>query len=225
MATQLLDIRTFPTASPPPLEPLKSAPGLQSIYQGAQLECPSTTTLVLHWSSAEAYRSGTSTTDLSHYASAAQVPVVKGVPTAALNAPCTEVMTAYGVEEGTFLKQCGLFMDRVDAGVGRDEGYHGYALGGETLGDVKKVDGGPSGKGVVLILGWDSKEAHLQAKGKPGRKLFIFFSPADAEPFCNRPANSAAAISDNINLVRSAREDVSLVSVRRDPLVVLMLTC
>jgi hypothetical protein len=176
MLEEILDFRTFPSSSRPSFESLKSAPGLLAMYLGAQIEAPDTQTLVLHWASPTAYATAADTedkADVAKYTFSAQVPVKKGSVAAALDAPCTEVMTAYGVEEGTFFGQCAEFMDKVDSGVGKDDGYHGYVLGGETLGDIRKGEEGEMGKGLFLVLGWDSKEAHVQAKAGPGRK----FSP------------------------------------------------
>jgi hypothetical protein len=170
MTSQILDFRTFPSSTTPPFEIFKSAPDLLAMYLGPQIESPENQTLVLHWASQEAYAAA-ATEDRSAYTSSVQVPVKHGNPSAALQAPCTEVMTAYGVEDA-FLGQVVEFMAKVDGGVGKEDGYHGYAIGGETLGDIQKGPEGEKGKGVVLILGWDSKEAHVQAKGKPGRKCF-----------------------------------------------------
>jgi len=180
MSEEILDFRTFSSTSRPAFEALKSAPGLLAMYLGAQIESPDTQVLVLHWASADAYTAAADNEDeddAAKYTFSAQVPVKRGSPAAALAAPCTEVMTGYGVEKETFMGQCTEFMAKVDAGVGMTDGYHGYALGGETLSDIQKGREGESGKGVVLLLGWDSKEAHVQAKAKPGRKSFpsLFF--------------------------------------------------
>ncbi|KAK4171470.1 hypothetical protein QBC36DRAFT_339894 [Triangularia setosa] len=82
---------------------------------------------------------------------------------AVLKAPCTEVFTAFGAEDG-FEEQVGRFVTAVKGDM--PEGYKGADYGGEV-----KVDGEGGGNGeksVRMVIGWVSKEAHVEAKGKPG---------------------------------------------------------
>ncbi|KAK4154623.1 hypothetical protein C8A00DRAFT_42624 [Chaetomidium leptoderma] len=74
-----------------------------------------------------------------------------------LGAPCTEVFTAYGVEEG-FVGNVGRFVSCVDADP--PEGYRGAAVFGDGNGDGEKV--------VRMVIGWASREAHLVAKEGSG---------------------------------------------------------
>ena len=86
---------------------------------------------------------------------------------AALAAPTVEVFTGYGAEAG-FEDNVRDFSAKVDAE--KPTGYHAAAVGpvadpvakGEAQGDADK------GLAVKLVIGWDSKEAHLEAKGKSG---------------------------------------------------------
>jgi hypothetical protein len=81
-----------------------------------------------------------------------------------LAAPCTEVFTAFGVEEG-FGEGAERFMRAV--GANPPEGYYGAAFG-EGVGDG---EGGE--KASRMVLGWVSREAHFEAKGKPGGEYCV----------------------------------------------------
>ena len=83
---------------------------------------------------------------------------------AALNAPCTEVFTAHGAEPA-YPAAVGAFADKVAAQP--PEGYRG----GAVLDSVDEVQG--LGRVVKLVIGWDSREVHLAAKGKPGREFIL----------------------------------------------------
>jgi hypothetical protein len=78
---------------------------------------------------------------------------------AVLDAPCTEVFTGFGAEEG-FAANVESFVSSVDANP--PEAYRG-AASGESLGGSEKV--------VRMVIGWTSREAHLEAKEKPGGEL------------------------------------------------------
>jgi hypothetical protein len=82
-----------------------------------------------------------------------------------LRAPCTEVFTAFGVEEG-FAENVRRFVGAVDGQP--PEGYRGAAFGeGVGLEDGNENGDGEE-KAVRMVIGWTSREAHLEAKGKPG---------------------------------------------------------
>jgi hypothetical protein len=89
---------------------------------------------------------------------------------AALRAPCTEVFTAFGVEEG-FAENVARFVGAV--GGERPEGFEGAGWVGEGVGvgvAGEEVDGE---KVVRMVIGWTSREAHLEAKGRPGGEYFL----------------------------------------------------
>lgn len=98
---------------------------------------------------------------------------------AALAAPTTEVFTGYGAEPG-FEASVREFAARVDAE--RPAGYRGCAVGPVAEAVCGPTGGGEKSLAVKLVVGWDSKEAHLEAKGKPGGELII--SRFLAYPFC-----------------------------------------
>ncbi len=98
-----------------------------------------------------------------------QVAVVAGdaaVPAvpAVFDAPCTELVTAYGAEPG-YETAVATFAGRVDADP--PEGYLGSVVA-ESVYDVAPTPEGEKGKMVTLAIGWTSREAHVAAKAKPG---------------------------------------------------------
>jgi len=72
-----------------------------------------------------------------------------------LAAPCTEVFTAYGAESG-FLDNAKRFAEAL--GAEKPNGYFGSAVG-------EGVDGEGT---VMMLLGWESVQAHGEAKGVDG---------------------------------------------------------
>lgn len=78
---------------------------------------------------------------------------------AVLAAPCTEVFTSFGVEEG-FAANAVQFTSSLDANP--PEGYKGAAFGEGIVG------GEGQDRTARMVLGWTSREAHYEAKGKPG---------------------------------------------------------
>ncbi|KAK4195174.1 hypothetical protein QBC40DRAFT_316912 [Triangularia verruculosa] len=154
---------------------LKSQSGFQQGFLGSKLEDPETWVLASEWSSASTAREYiASVQDLE-----AKEISAFSLDTGVLKAPCTEVFTAFGTEEG-FEEQVGRFVTAVDEN--KPEGYKGADYGGE----VKVVDGEEGEKSVRMVIGWVSKEAHVEAKGKPG------------------------AIQENIGELRTKREGVDL---------------
>ncbi|KAF9879833.1 hypothetical protein CkaCkLH20_02644 [Colletotrichum karsti] len=209
-----LTFKTPPSPDPPAAwadvtATLKSVPGVTSLYTGRQLEDPSRQVLVVDWASPEAFTAFASSehytpwfASLKAVAASDPAPVFYKVPLSGgsgsgsdgnsdpsdvvLRAPCTEVFVAYGVEPD-FISKTAEFaagMSRAHAPV---EGFHGHAYG-EVTTPLAFGGQGERGPAVTLLLGWDSKEAHLEAKGKAG------------------------PVSDNIHLLRSGRKDISMVS-------------
>jgi quinol monooxygenase YgiN len=162
------------------LDPLTQNPNVKAVYWGQALEDPEKYVVATHWSSSEALEAFASSDALAGLAGVATGGSVitahvslEGSPEKALDVPCTEVLTAYGVEPA-FIGQCRDFIVKLDAG--KLAGYHGYGLG-EVHQDIAKDSAGEKGPAVILIIGWDSKEAHLEAKAKPGRKFMIMQCP------------------------------------------------
>lgn len=88
--------------------------------------------------------------------------------TAVLEAPTTEIFTGYGAEPG-FADNVKDFTDKVDAD--NPEGYLG-AVHADVLEEISQEPDGPKGKAVKLVIGWTSRDAHFEAKGKPGGKFW-----------------------------------------------------
>ena len=78
----------------------------------------------------------------------------QGIPlrSKAIVAPCTEVVTAYGVEKG-FAENVERFVAKLEADM--PEGCFGGAVGTETV---------TGHEAATLLLGWTEVEAHVKAK-------------------------------------------------------------
>ncbi|KAL2132626.1 hypothetical protein VTI74DRAFT_3565 [Chaetomium olivicolor] len=164
------------------VEEIKKQDGFQRAFFGLKMEDPETAILATEWSSREealGYHRSSSSPDAKE--TLAFVPAAaREAWDAAFQAPCTEVFTGFGAEEG-FVANVGQFVRGVEGN--RPEGFWGAAWGGSVALDEK---GEYDGDVVRMVIGWTSKEAHLEAKGKPG------------------------AIQDNIELLRAKRKGVDL---------------
>ncbi|KAG5956095.1 hypothetical protein E4U13_004556 [Claviceps humidiphila] len=147
---------------------LQAMPGVSSSYLGEQLERRGRWTWVIRWASAAAHdaflASPSFTRWIASFRSVVDTyvfwkAVVRGSLSAALNAPCTEVFTAYGASDRWLEMRMKPFAESVDAA--HLPGHHGSFYGQY---DVLMHDAAhPSeGKTVSMMLGWDSsKGAHL----------------------------------------------------------------
>ncbi|KAL1884238.1 hypothetical protein VTK73DRAFT_3222 [Phialemonium thermophilum] len=162
---------------------IKRAEGSQSVFFGRQLEDPRVGVLAVVWSSVEAAASLT----LQSYGTTGRkvLPLApRSGAVASLQAGATEVFTGYGVEPG-FEANVRDFAKKLDAE--SPPGYHGGAVGAAVaLGRREEGYSADDGEEVKLVIGWDSKEAHLRAKDEPG------------------------AIKDNIHLLRTLRKKVDM---------------
>ncbi|KAK4250824.1 hypothetical protein C7999DRAFT_28653 [Corynascus novoguineensis] len=185
-ASPVVVFQTIGQSQPPAattLDEIKKQDGFRRALFGVKLEDPETGILYTEWSSTDAAVSYSSS-QLGN----AKETFVFAVPQkhasgwqSAVAAPCTEVFTAYGAEDG-FLGNLDQFLDAVNANA--PEGFYGGSPGeGVALkeGDEKVVRG---------VLGWKSREAHFEAKDKPG------------------------AIQENIHLLRVMRRAVDLFHVQ-----------
>lgn len=129
-------------------------------------------------------------------------------------APCTEVFTAFGAEDG-FMGNVWRFVSALD--VRPPEGYEGAAVGeGIQVG----LDEDRGGEAVVrMVIGWVSREAHLEAKGKPGGeycvtplsyRLCVRLGRGDDDANHGVCVCACAAIQDNIHELRTLRRAVEL---------------
>lgn len=187
MASQkIIEFSTFtfkPSAQSDPSQPpasltdtltqLKSLADVHSIYIGRQIEEPSVWYRVTTWPSTaarEAFDNSPAfapwhlafSSDLDSYQPGVRVRVSDGSANldAALGAPCTEVFTCYGVDEGFLDGHMKPFADGVEAG--KPLGFHGSAYGEFE----QEREDKPTGPAVRILLGWDSKEAHLAQRGE-----------------------------------------------------------
>ncbi|KAK0729362.1 hypothetical protein B0T21DRAFT_385435 [Apiosordaria backusii] len=136
---------------------IKSQSGFQQGFFGHKLEDTDTWVLATEWSSPSAAKDYI--TSISDHVRAKET-LAYSFDTAVLKAPCTEVFTAFGTEEG-FDEQVGRFVAAIEGN--KPEGYKGAAFGADV-----KVDGNGEERSVRMVIGWVSKEAHVEAKGKPG---------------------------------------------------------
>ncbi|KAL1843025.1 hypothetical protein VTJ49DRAFT_3339 [Mycothermus thermophilus] len=97
------------------------------------------------------------------------------------SAPCTEIFTAFGAEEG-FVANVGRFVAAVDAN--QPEGYKGASYAQSI--DLATESSTQQETVLRVLIGWTSREAHIEAKAKPG------------------------AIQDNIHELRALRKSVDL---------------
>jgi hypothetical protein len=87
-----------------------------------------------------------------------------------LASPTTEILTAYGVEEG-FEKNMRTFSDVLTNELqGKDAGFH-RSIVGTAVSDISKEEGGEKGPAVALFVGWDSREAHVAAREIGGKYI------------------------------------------------------
>lgn len=158
---------------------IKSIPGVESVYLGRPLEKPDYWFLGIRWISRPAYDafvSGPAATDW-HASLRALVtghPIVS--PTAeytghvesALHAPITEVCTCWDIDH-TFTED-NMKPFAAACSEGKLAGLHGLAYGEFVQGEHEDSSVIP-GRASRLLMGWDSKEAHLQQKNSGSGKF------------------------------------------------------
>jgi len=158
---------------------LAAATGVVGVYFGpvAEPTAPGSHVLAVHWAGYD--QASAFDSDLARvawralFAGLVDTPrrayAVLGEKTAnVLSAPTTELFTAFGVEDG-FLENVRVFSANVDAAA--LEGYHGSAVG-EVVEAIAQDHGGEPGEAVMLVIGWDSVDKHLEEKAKPGNRMF-----------------------------------------------------
>jgi heme-degrading monooxygenase HmoA len=176
------------------IDHLKSIPGVESVYLGRPLEKPDYWFLGIRWASRPAYDafvSGSAATDW-HASLRALVtghPIVSptaeytGHAESALHAPITEFCTCWGIDE-TFTED-NMKPFAVACDEGKLAGLHGLAYGEFVQGEHEDSSVIP-GRASRLLMGWDSKEAHLQHK------------------------NSGSAIDDNIDYLLARNKSLEI---------------
>lgn len=167
------DDTTLPSALTEHLTRLKKTDNsIQSIHLGKHIEQPTRWSVIIVTTAgrdAASSRPPTLDSTLPDSRSLAiTLPGVRGNLAAALDAPCTEVFTCHGVDDGFLDANMKPFAKGVDEG--RPDGFHGLAYGEFD----QPAAGGdlPAGPAVRILLGWDSKEAHLAQRGEgKGRRM------------------------------------------------------
>ncbi|CAM1506723.1 Fc.00g063640.m01.CDS01 [Cosmosporella sp. VM-42] len=168
----------LPDASTPPAsfksaaEPLLKTPGVDGVYLGQHIEDPDLFIVIIRWASKAAHDAFISSSESTEWHANLRALLdapplqnrvhFEGNVDDVLGAPCTEICTAWGTDDG-FLEERGApFSVAVDkAGL---DGFHAIGWGGF---EQSPLDGADviTGPAVRLILGWDSKQAHMQHKG------------------------------------------------------------
>ncbi|KAH6691648.1 hypothetical protein F5X68DRAFT_202318 [Plectosphaerella plurivora] len=175
---------------------LESLDGVTAVYHGTRLEDPTLHLIIISWTSHDAFTefaaSEAYTPWLANLKTFAAKPTfyqahLDPSPTQALDAPCTEIMVAYGIEKPEFTQNLKLFSDRMTEGgkAGALKGWHSSTQGEVTTKIARDPDGTPA-DAALLLIGWDSKAAHEAAKAAPG------------------------PIRDNIYLLRTAVDSVQM---------------
>lgn len=157
---------------------LKAIPGVSKIFLGRQLEDPTKWTWAIRWKTGAALDAFQASPTYTEWLSSLRAVVtsiatsrafMQGDVGAALAAPCTEVFSAYGADVGFLEKGMKPFSRCFDQSL--MDGYKGLAFG---QWDPMIHDGvnPPEGESASMLIGWDSKEAHLAQRGE-GKSMSI----------------------------------------------------
>ncbi|CAG8974557.1 hypothetical protein HYALB_00005830 [Hymenoscyphus albidus] len=150
------------------LSVVKKQEGYQRSYYGRAMESPDLLLWFIDWDSYEAHINFTKSAVYESFANNLSA-LMEGVhlhhvglkpfpPTVLSKAPVIEFATFLDTKP-QFLDNVGKFMNAV----GIPEKCYGGAWGECVETDVgKHEDGSVKGKAVVLVIGWESKEAHMQ---------------------------------------------------------------
>ncbi|RDA95911.1 hypothetical protein CP533_5905 [Ophiocordyceps camponoti-saundersi (nom. inval.)] len=183
---ELITITFKPDLQPSPSSPphsflssvcdqISRVPGVTSLHHGAVQERPTDWMLAVRWTSAselDAFvASAERTAWLAGLRAISAADVIRrlslvGRPVEALSAPCTEVFFALGTEGDFIPARLKPFVDALEGEAMK--GFHASAWG--PL-DVVARHGSeleaPSedGSAAAMLIGWDSKEAHLAHRG------------------------------------------------------------
>ncbi|KAI9053686.1 hypothetical protein LZ554_002639 [Drepanopeziza brunnea f. sp. 'monogermtubi'] len=148
--------------------------GYQRMHWGRTLEDPNQLMLFIDWDSRDAHLKFVATPGYTPFKNRLGT-IMEGVhlhhvafspfpPSILGRAPVIEFATFFGTSD-VFLSHVEKFM----GAAGKPEGYHGSVYGPSVEDDVgKHADGGDKGKAVVLLIGWDSVEAHTKFRETEG---------------------------------------------------------
>lgn len=203
---------------------LQEVPGVSCTYLGEQLEHPGTWTWAIRWASAAALDAFLASPSFTNWAASFRAvaesyvfwkALVRGNLSGALNAPCTEVFTAYGTSDDWLDAHMKPFAMNVDAA--HLAGHHGSAIGQYDV-FMHDTPDTPQGNTVSMLLGWDSKEAHLNQRGDGKCEFFslaTLLTRHSNEPcMCVRESQltSRLVIDNNIHYTRGDRKSTNMVS-------------
>ncbi|KAK3898936.1 hypothetical protein C8A05DRAFT_18552 [Staphylotrichum tortipilum] len=144
------------------LDEIRRREGFRRALFGVKMEDPETGVLCTEWSTPSAALSYSHPPQPSTTASALVFTTAvadAGEWHRALSAPCTEVFTAYGAEE-EFEGNVARFVAEVRGRM--PTGAEGAAFGVATGDGTGKEEGGT----VRMVIGWESRERHVEEKGK-----------------------------------------------------------
>ncbi|KAJ9164869.1 hypothetical protein NKR19_g943 [Coniochaeta hoffmannii] len=148
----------------------KAGDGQNRAYFGHQLENPGVGVLAFVYPTEEASRvfSPPSAPKLGAFSTSAATRTFEFSPAEgldkALEAPTTEIATGYGAEEG-YEKNMREFSEVLNGELKgkEDAGFHGCVVG-TTVQDISREEGGEKAKAVALVVGWDSREKHMEGR-------------------------------------------------------------
>ncbi|RDA85792.1 hypothetical protein CP532_6319 [Ophiocordyceps camponoti-leonardi (nom. inval.)] len=189
MASSIIELITVtfkPDLQPSPGSPPRSfvssvcdqigrVPGVVGVHHGGVLERPAEWMLAVRWRSAsdlDAFlASAERTAWLAGLRAVSNGDAIRrlslaGHPVEALSAPCTEVFFALGTEGDFIDRRLKPFVGSLEAEA--MEGFHASAWGPLELVACHGDEQVPPSDGLAsaaMLIGWDSKEAHLAHRG------------------------------------------------------------
>ncbi len=158
---------------------LQAVPGVGAVYLGSQLEDPQSWVWAVRWATGAALDAFVASPTYTRWAAglravtdsvASSCAFLHGCASAALGSPCTEVFTAFATDPNFLDARMRPFSKCFD----RDlmPGFRAAAFGQWQPVAYENAPL-PVGNTVAMILGWDSKEAHLAQRGE-GKSEFDF---------------------------------------------------
>ncbi|PFH59756.1 hypothetical protein XA68_11911 [Ophiocordyceps unilateralis] len=186
MATTTLELITItfkpslkPDGDSPPssffsvCDQVRSVSGVAGIHHGSVLERPTDWLVAVRWESSAALDDFIASPQRTAWLAAVRAladgylvrrATLHGRLVDALSAPCTEVFYAFGTDDDFVDARLRPFADALAAE--RMTGHHASAWGPLDLVVCHGCEQPPTeGPAVVMLLGWDSKEAHLAHRG------------------------------------------------------------
>lgn len=156
---------------------LKAIPGVTKIYLGRQIEYPDRWTWAVRWATGAALDAFLASPTYTDWLTSLRAVVdsvastrsyMRGDLGAALCAPCTEIFSAYEADPDFIDTRVKPFSRCFDPEY--MPGYKGLAFG-QWQHMAHLGVAAPAGNSVSMLLGWDSKEAHLAQRGD-GKSTF-----------------------------------------------------